>query len=55
MNTHAGHANRPRRRKGLSMSGVRRIEKIVTLGDRAFYRQFNSATRRQLKGADHGQ
>jgi hypothetical protein len=35
------------------MSGVRRIEKIVALGDRAFYRQFNSAVRRQMKGVDY--
>jgi hypothetical protein len=37
------------------MSGIRRIEKIVTLGDRAFYRQFNSAVRREMKGVDYGQ
>jgi hypothetical protein len=53
MKSHASHANRPRRRRGVSMSGLRRIEKIVALGDRAFYRQFNSAVRRQMKGADY--
>jgi hypothetical protein len=45
--------NRPRRPKGVSMSGVRRAEKILAQGDRAFYRQFNSATRRHLKGVDY--
>jgi hypothetical protein len=35
------------------MSGVRRVEKILAQGDRAFFRQFNSAKRRQLKGADY--
>jgi hypothetical protein len=33
------------------MSGIRRAEKILSRGDRAFFRQFNSATRRILKGA----
>jgi hypothetical protein len=35
------------------MSGIRRAEKILALGDRAVRRQFNSATRRTLKGADY--
>ena len=36
--------------KKLSGSGRRRIEKILARGDRAFYRQFNSARRRHMKG-----
>jgi hypothetical protein len=51
--SHAEHANRPRRRRGVSQSGIRRIEKILALGDRAFYRQFNSSVRRQMKGVDY--
>jgi len=41
--------NKLRRRRGLSMSGLRRIEKILAQGPRAFYRQFDSATRQHLK------
>lgn len=50
--SHAAHANRLRRRRGISMSGIQRIEKIIRLGDRAFFRQFNSAKRRILKGVE---
>lgn len=53
MNPHATHANRLHRRRGVSQSGLRKIERIIALGDRAFYRQFNSAKRRQLKGVDY--
>ncbi len=53
MKSHASHANRLRRRRGISASGVRKIESIMRQGERAFYRQFNSATRRTLKGADY--
>jgi hypothetical protein len=54
MKPHIQHAKRLHRRRGVSMSGLRLIEAIVIKGDHAFYRQFNSATRRQLKGADYG-
>ena len=37
----------------LSGSAKRKIEKILAQGDRYFYRQFNSASRRKMKGADH--
>ena len=53
MKSYADHSNRLRRRRGVSMSGIRRIEKIVALGERSFYRQFNSAVRRQMKGVDY--
>ena len=53
MNTYASHANRLHRRKGVSMSGMRKIETIVRQGPRIFYRQFNSAIRREMKGADN--
>lgn len=45
MKTHAAHANRPRRRHGVSQSGIRRIEKIAALGDRAVRRQFVAVDR----------
>ena len=54
MKPHVQHAKRLRRRRGVSQSGLRLIESIAMKGDHAFYRQFNSATRRQLKGADYG-
>jgi hypothetical protein len=55
MKSHASHANRLRRRRGVSMSGLQYIERITRQGERAFYRQFNSAVRQQMKGADYGQ
>lgn len=53
MKSHADHANRLRRRRGVSMSGVRRIEKLVALGERAVRRQFVAVDRAVLKGG-HG-
>ena len=53
MKSHAQHANRLRRRRGVSMSGLQYIERIIRSGERAFYRQFNSARRRQLKGVNY--
>jgi hypothetical protein len=49
MKTFAAHANRPRRRQGLSQSAIRKIEIIATQGDRAFFRQFVAADRRVLR------
>jgi len=45
--------NRPRKRRGISMSGIRRIEKILARGDRAVRRQFVAVDRAFLKGG-HG-
>jgi hypothetical protein len=48
--------NRPRKPRGVSMSTVREVERIVRQGDRSFYRQFNSARRRALReGEAYGQ
>jgi hypothetical protein len=52
MKIDAAHANRPRRRTGLSQSGIRRIEKIVSLGERAVRRQFVAA-QRPASSPDH--
>jgi len=48
MNPHASHANRLRRRKGVSMSGLQYIERLVRLGDRAVRRQFVARDRQTM-------
>ena len=53
MRTHPEHANRLRRRRGVSMSGMRRIEEIYRLGDRAIRRQLVAVDRRFLEGGRH--
>jgi hypothetical protein len=50
MNTHSRHANRLRRRRGLSQSALRKIEAIVALGPRAVRRQFVAADRDRFGG-----
>jgi hypothetical protein len=52
MKNFAKSANRPRRRRGVSQSGIRRIEKLVALGDRAVRRHFISA-QRPASSPDH--
>ena len=44
---------RPRKPKGVSMSTVREVERIIRLGSRAVRRQFVATDRRQLKGGQN--
>jgi hypothetical protein len=44
---------RPRKPKGVSMSTVREVERIIRLGSRAVRRQFVAADRSQLKGGQN--
>jgi len=53
MKSQAAHANRLRRRRGISMSGVRRIEKILALGERAARRQFVAVERGVMTGGQN--
>ena len=48
MKSHTSHANRLRRRRGVSMSGIRKIESLVRLGERAVRRQFVAIDRRMI-------
>jgi hypothetical protein len=52
MKSHADHANRLRRRRGVSQSGIRRIEKLVALGNRAV-RHSIIAVQRPVASPDH--
>ena len=45
MNPHPRHANRVRRRRGLSQSAIRKIEEIYALGSRAVRRAFVAVDR----------
>ena len=49
MKSHAAHANRLRRRNGVSMSGLQLIERLVRQGPRAVRRQFVAVDRRALR------
>jgi hypothetical protein len=49
MKSHASHANRLRRRRGVSMSSLQYIERIARLGERAVRRQFVAVDRRAIK------
>ena len=53
MNTYCKGANRPRRRRGISQSGVRLIEAIVRRGSRAVRRSFVAADRRAFGNGGH--
>jgi hypothetical protein len=46
--------NRPRKPKGVSLSTVREVERIVREGSRAVRRQFTAADRYRLKGGQNG-
>ena len=46
----AAHANRPRRRRGVSQSGLRFLERLARKGPRAIRRQFVAVDRDFLKG-----
>ena len=46
-------ANRPRRRRGISQSGIRLIEAIVRRGERATRRAVSSWQRRQWGGGSN--
>jgi len=50
---HPKHANRLRRRRGVSQSGLRKIEAIVHQSDRAVRRQFVAVDRWFLEGGRH--
>ena len=52
MKIDAANANRLRRRRGVSQSALRKIEKIVSLGDRAVRRSFIAA-QRPASSPDH--
>jgi len=47
--------NRPRRRTGISQSGIRRIERVLAPGDRAVRRSFVAAQRPASSSLDQPQ
>lgn len=52
MKTNVTHATRLRRRRGVSMSGLRRIEQLARQGGRAMRRSF-IAGQRPVASPDH--